>query len=325
MITVYDPSIKGNPIKQIGTEDMALLGKVAYIDLLSPTTEEEEWVETYTGVSIPSLSEMQEIEPSNRLYIEGDTVYLTATLVVNSSSIEPHTDAATFILTPQMLISVRYSEPQSFALFFSRLTRFKKEQRQPVEILLDFLEASIDRLADILELISHHLDDYSQQIFRPTLEAFISEPDYKRMLQNIGSNGDLGAKVRESLISFERLTSYLSQYSQQKGLNIPQESLYLIRRDIDALKDFTTFIANKASFLLSSTLGMVNIEQNNIIKIFSVAAVIFLPPTLIASIYGMNFSHIPELDWHLGYPISLGLMVFSAWMPYRFFKKKKWL
>jgi magnesium transporter len=326
MLTIFAPQRVENQIITVDSENEHLLKDAVYIDLLEPTSEEEHLVERYTGVDIPTLLEMQEIEPSNRMYIEDGSIYLIVTMVVKAESREPFTSAVSFIITSKALITVRFSEPLAFEIFKNRLIRHRQTRTTPGQLFLGLLEASIDRLADILEGITHNMDAFSQQIFRPEPDArALAEPDFKQLMQNIGANGDLSAKIRESLMSFDRIVSFVGQTYKGPGIRDFSENLNLVNRDILALVDFTNFIATKASFLLSSTLGLVNIEQNNIIKIFSVAAVIFLPPTLIASIYGMNFHHLPELQWVWGYPLSVVLMCLSAWLPYRFFKRKKWL
>lgn len=327
MITAYRLTALGLQPVDIVAENVDLLNDARWIDLLSPNKQEEKLVEKYLDLDIPTKKEMQEIEPSNRLYKEGNTLFMTATMVSQSDSSNPSTDAVTFILTDKRLITVRYIEPHSFSLFISRLSRTYKNETQAEQLLIGLLESTVDRLADILENITHNLDHYSQLIFRPGQSNGNSQErtDYTSLLQNIGANGDLGTKARDSLVSFNRLVYYLGQTFGSKFEAEFQLNMSIIKKDIDALSDHASFISTKVSFLLNATLGMVNIEQNNIIKIFSVAAVIFLPPTLIASIYGMNFSFMPELDWRLGYPIAIMLMLISAWLPYRYFKKRKWL
>ena len=144
-------------------------------------------------------------------------------------------------------------------------------------------------------------------------------------MQELGSNGDLNAKAWESLASLNRLNGFFGQAAASELDEDIRSRLMTLTRDISALRDQVKFLTSKINFLLDATLGMVNIEQNNIIKIFSIAAVIFLPPTLIASIYGMNFNVMPELNWYYGYPLSIGIMLLSGWLPYKYFKLKKWL
>lgn len=308
----------------ITLENQALLHDALWIDLIRPSKEEEVMIEKELGLNIRSREEMQEIEPSSRLYKENDTLFLTATVIAKSDSLEPKSDAITLILKHDKLLTVRYIEPQPFAHFISQLPKLPIESHHATHLIVAILEATIDRLADISERIGRSLDDYSQTIFRPETPDKI-KLDYKQLLQELGSNGDLNAKSWESLVSFNRLNGFLSQAAASMFDDDLQSRLLTVNKDILALRDQVKFLTSKVNFLLDATLGMVNIEQNNIIKIFSIAAVIFLPPTLIASIYGMNFISIPELNWRFGYPLSILLMLLSGWLPYKFFKIKKWL
>jgi len=324
MITIYLANESGVQPVELTESNQDILKKALWIDLLSPTTQEEKLVEKYIGIEVPTKEEMIEIEPSSRLYKEKNALFMTASMVAQSESTEPKIDAVTFILLAQQLITIRYVEPHSFKHFIAYLSRLDTNEYNPQMMLVGLLEPTTDRLADILEKVSHQIDQASQMIFRANPPSR-KKIDYKIVLQNIGANGDLATKVRESLVSFNRLVSFFEQtYSLKLDQNI-QTRLKLIMNDINSLGDYATFISNKVSFLLDATLGMISIDQNNTIKIFSVAAVIFLPPTLIASIYGMNFTHMPELHWYFGYPMAVALMVISAWLPFRYFKKKKWL
>ena len=308
----------------ITMNNQALLNDAVWIDLLHPSKKEETLVKKFLDLSIPAREEMQGIEPSSRLYKENGTIFMTATMIAKSDSSDPKSDAVTLILKDDKLITVRYIEPQAFALFISHLPKLTLEGHHATHLIIELLEATIDRLADISERIGRSLDDYSQMIFRTKTSGKI-KLDYNQLLQELGSNGDLNAKAWESLVSFNRLNGFFGQAVAAKFDEELHSRLTTLTKDIVALSDQVKFLTAKVNFLLDATLGMVNIEQNNIIKIFSIAAVIFLPPTLIASIYGMNFGVIPELHWHFGYPFAIGLMLLSGWLPYKYFKIKKWL
>lgn len=326
MIIIYVQDQQSIQAIEISQENDTLIRNALWIDLLSPTRDEEKYIEKLLNIEVPTKKEMEEIEPSSRLYVEENILFMTATMVAQSDTPEPKSDAVTFILTDKKLITVRYIEPQAFKLFISRLSRLREKECNAEKLLIGLLESSTDRLADILENVSHAFDKISHMIFHSNKENnSTTKVNYKEVLQNIGNNGDLGTKARESLVSFIRLVSFLEQTLGHKFDTDIRSRLTIINKDINALSDYASFISTKVNFLVDATLGMVSIEQNNIIKIFSVAAVIFLPPTLIASIYGMNFDLIPELHWRLGYPISIGLMILSAWLPYKYFKQKKWL
>jgi magnesium transporter len=326
MITIYVQQQANIKAIEITSANMKLISDALWIDMLNPSNKEEKLVEKLLNLDVPTKKEMQEIEPSSRLYTDDSTLFMTATMVANSTSEEPQSDAVTFILTENKLVTIRYIEPHSFKVFISRLCRVTKRESSAEKILIGLLETTTDRLADILENVSHAFDGISHKIFHSReADENAEKINYKEVLQSIGSNGDLGTKARESLVSFIRLVSFLEQTNGPDLDPHIRSALTIISRDIHSLSDYAGFISAKVSFLLDATLGMVNIEQNNIIKIFSVAAVIFLPPTLIASIYGMNFDIMPELHTGFGYPISIMLMMISAWLPYRYFKRKKWL
>jgi magnesium transporter len=170
------------------------------------------------------------------------------------------------------------------------------------------------------------VDEVSHAIFEPQGTGAERTRSYTAILSIIGRKGDLTSKVRESLVSIGRLVLFLA--NEAEGMRWAKDmraQLKSMQRDVQSLSDHVSYLSGKITFLLDALLGMVSLEQNNIIKIFSVAAVVLMPPTLVASIYGMNFKSMPELDWHFGYPMALGLMLVAAILPYLFFKWKKWL
>ena len=295
-----------------------------WIDLVSPTVQEDKLVEQMLGIAVPTREEMQEIEVSSRLYVENGARYMTATLMCHSDTPAPRTAAVTFILSSHRLATVRYDEPRPFAIVEHRLARACPPKVTGDSVLMDLLDAVVDRSADILERIGAEVDQVSHSIFEPEDEA--APPSHNDILRQLGRKGDLTSKVRESLVSIGRVLSFLA--NEAEGMRWTKEmraQLMSMQRDVISLSDHATYLANKITFLLDAMLGVVNIQQNNIIKLFSVAAVVLMPPTLVASIYGMNFKHMPELDWHFGYPIALALMLIAAVLPYLYFKWRKWL
>jgi magnesium transporter len=201
-------------------------------------------------------------------------------------------------------------------------------------VLISLLEAVVDRAADHLERVGTIVDDTSRQIFNTDRRSSSRRvrkkaPNLQELLEKIGEEGDFNSKMRESLVSIGRLAAFMSAIleplKQTRAMKDHRARIKILQRDIISLTDHASFLSGKISFLLDAVLGMISIEQNGIIKIFSVAAVVFLPPTLVASIYGMNFKIIPELDWAMGYPFALALMIVSAVLPYIYFKRKGWL
>ncbi|WP_207387383.1 magnesium/cobalt transporter CorA [Legionella rowbothamii] len=308
----------------ITMENQVSLEDSIWIDLFSPSIGEEEQVEQYIGRNIPTRAEMVEIEFSSRLYKENDVLFMTAMMLAQSDSPDPQLDPVTFVLTQKQLITIRYIESQSFKLFISKVKKMDFTQRDAVTLLIELLDATVDRLADILELVGSRLDHYSKTIFGPQNNP-TEKLDYLQLMQQIGAHGDLNTKARESLVTFNRLISFFGQTAYSKIGKEGKLRLATLSTDVASLSDHANFLSTKVNFLLDATLGMISIEQNNIIKIFSVAAVIFLPPTLVASIYGMNFQFMPELSWKYGYLFAIGLILSAAWLPYKYFKHRKWL
>lgn len=310
---------------EITFENQALLKEALWIDVLSPSKSEEALLEKCLRLNIPTREEMREIELSSRLYKNKDILFMTATMVAQSESPDPKLDSVTFVLTPQQLITIRYIEPLAFQLFNSQLQKLDATHLTAATLLIELLDVTVDRLADILELVGRRLDEYSKILFKLQINNIPAKLNYQKLMQQIGINGDLNTKAYESLVMFNRLITF---FGQNAGASVDQKEhlrLTIFSKDIVALSEHGNFLSNKVNFLLDATLGMVSIEQNNIIKIVSVAAAIFLPPTLIASIYGMNFHFMPELSWKWGYLIALGLIALSAWLPYQLFKFKKWI
>jgi magnesium transporter len=297
-----------------------------WLDLVNPAPGEDKLIERLLGIAVPTREEMQEIEVSSRLYVENHARYMTATLMCNSDTATPKTTAVTFILSGHRLVTVRYDDPRPFMIVGNKLARNCPANVTGETVLIDLLDAVIDRAADILERIGLEVDRVSHDIFEPDNAASGQALSYKDILKAIGSKGDLTSKVRESLVSIGRLLLFLA--NEAEGMRWHKDvrlQLQANQRDVLSLSDHATYLTNKITFLLDAMLGVVTIEQNNIIKIFSIAAVALMPPTLIASIYGMNFKHMPELEWTFGYPYAVGLMICSAILPFVIFKWKKWL
>ena len=325
MLVAYLP--RGNSLERMLIPEGGSVPEGAiWLDLISPTTEEDRAVEAAVGVGVPTREEMAEIEPSSRLYIENNARYMTATLICRADTDRPATTAITFILAGGRLVTARYEDPRPFALVSAKLGRVGPPTATGESVLIDLLDAIIDRAADILERVTAEVDLVSRRIFERQAARDDQGQSYQKILRTIGRKGDLTSKVRESLVSIGRLVLFLA--NEAEGLKLQRDQRTQVKsmaRDVSSLTDHASFLANKIQFLLEATLGMVSLEQNNVIKIFSVVAVVLLPPTMIASIYGMNFKHMPELEWIYGYPLSLVLMLGAAVLPYLFFKWKRWL
>ena len=324
MLSIFAPA--DNTLRKTTPTDFAALSDSAvWIDLDKPTPEEDRAVERLAGVAVPTREDMQEIEISSRLYIENGARYMTATLMCQSESQSPKITPVTFILANHRLVTVRYDTPKPFALVENKLARNCAAAINGEAVFLELLDAVIDRCADILERAGAEVDAVSAEIFEPS-PARGHAPIYSQILLTIGKKGDLTSKVRESLVSIGRMVSFAAVESEAGRWGKEQKAqLKTMQRDVSSLTDHASYLSNKITFVLDAMLGVVNLEQNNIIKLFSVMAVVLMPPTLVASIYGMNFKMMPELDWPHGYPFALVMMVLVAVLPYMVFKWKKWL
>lgn len=320
MITQYTPDgrlVRGGP--------EILSADALWIDLLSPSPNEEQAVEALIGLDVPTREEMQEIEASSRLSRDGDRLTMTAAVLTNSSGINPQNVALTFILAGHRLLTVRYGTPQAVAAFMERLERLHPPMTGAGDVMLGLMEGMVDRLADVLERIAAEQDSISHHIFhhpsRPRRRS--SARELELMLRTIGRGGDLQSKAHDTIMGLRRIVAFLPD--EALAVTEARARLKTIGRDLQSLAEYATFLANKVAFLLDATLGMINIQQNHIIKLFSVMAVLLMPPTLVASIYGMNFHHMPELDQPWGYPAALALMVVAALVPFWLFKRKGWM
>lgn len=301
--------------------------RVVWADLLNPTKEEGAAIETLLGVAIPTREEMEEIEISSRLYVEDGAYFMTATLPAQTEIDDPLMSPVTFVLAGSRLITVRYHEPRAFKTFPQRAEKVATGCTTGDSVLIGLLEAIVNRLADILERAGRDVEAISRDIFEArSTKVSKRNRDFQELLKSIGRKEDIASSVRDSLISLQRLAGFLTHAATQTKMGKDKRArIKTLSRDVLSLADHTTFLSQKISFLLDATLGMISIEQNAIIKIFSVAAVIFLPPTLVASVYGMNFDVIPELKWEFGYPFAVFLMIVSAILPFWYFRRRGWL
>lgn len=330
MIFVY--TLEGDHLvaqtAQVGEE---LPPNTVWIDLLNPTREEDTQTETWTHAAIPTREDMVEIEESSRFYAENGAQYLTASILHSTENKHHGIAPVSFILIGSLLVTVRYSEPKAFALYIGRTTKpgngLINTKCSGVTILLGVVEAVTDRIADILEGVAADIDHNSFAIFRRSeKDRPMTTKNFRDSLTRIGGQGAFLSKIRESIAGVNRLLVYLTAITDQNAYKKETRAwIKSLERDTQSLSTYIDFLSNKITFLLDTVVGLISIEQNAIIKIFSVAAVAFMPPTLIASIYGMNFHFMPELDKTWGYPMAIGLMVASAVIPLLIFKKKGWL
>jgi magnesium transporter len=291
---------------------------VVWIDLLNPTREEELAVETALGVDLPTQKEMEALEPSSRLYQDAGSTFMTTTLLAHSEDGKPTATPVTFVLARGVLVTVRTEPLRAFAVFAERVP--ESELTSGVAALLGLLDAIVERVAEVLNVAASRVDDASSGIFeRPQAGNF------RPLLTSLAQAQSVTSITRNGLVSLARMLGYATLAPEISADEDCRAHLATLQRDAQSLTEYAGYQSSHISFLLDAALGLINIEQNGIIKFFSVVAVVFLPPTLVASIYGMNFDVMPELHWMLGYPFAVTLMVLSAVLPVLWFKRQGWL
>jgi magnesium transporter len=328
MITVY-ANIDGALQRGEFPGNERLHEGVVWLDLFEPTQAETSAVERALDIESPTREEMQEIELSSRVYRDGDASYMTASLIYDADTDEPKTTQVTFIRTPRALVTLRYAEPKSFRMFQARALRQPNTCPNGDAALIGLLDTITDRAADVLESVGNRLDDLSREIFRSrrsTKKPSADATDLETVVLRLGRNEDLTSRMQDSLLSLGRILTFLGAAGQeQRASKDFRQRVKTLNRDVHALQEHSAVLAHKGGFLLDATLGLINVKQTNIIKIFSVASVAMMPPTLLASIWGMNIRAMPELDWPWMYPVAIGLMVVSAVLPYMYFKRRGWM
>lgn len=323
MLTIYDNNGSGlvrNDAPQ------AIGASAVWIDLLNPTKEEDAFVEQQLGISIPTRAEMREIEVSNRLYQENGAYYMTAFIVYNLEAPTPSTSTVTFILAGNRLVTVRYAEPKAFPFFLTRIEKEALPCSTAAAIAIGLLETIVHRQADLIERIQDEVEKTAQGIFEIKGGQQTRNRRLDLLLKAIGKEGDITSRAQESAVSLDRVMTFFANAVRERK-DDPRILLRIdtVHRDIASLMEHMRSVTNRVMFLLDATLGMINIEQNQIIKIFSVLAVVLLPPTLVGTVYGMNFKSMPELEWTFGYPWALFLMLLAAILPFLYFRRRGWL
>ena len=324
MLRAYGPNCDGHPIDP---GEQKIPDDATWIDLENPTREEEALVERCLGLEIPTRSDLEEIEPSSRLYEQDGTLYMTVSALTGVTEGSPTTEPIAFVLTADRIVTLRYANPKSLRAFTAHVGRDRGLVRDAPTALLTMLDSIVDRLADELELVGSSIEGLSAQIFEANLEARrIPAAKLTTLLTQIGLTQNLLTKIRYSAVSMGRLLSFLAGTDRTSGAGEGRPyHLGGLATDVNALTEHASFLNDNLIFLLDASLGLISIEQNAAMKLFSWAAVVFLPPTLIAGIYGMNFEFFPELQWHYGYFIALGLMLASAILPYFYFRWRRWI
>ena len=330
MIRLYTQTENGIS-RTVGLEDRDYRQEdIFWIDLLTPTQEELRAAEAICAIEMPTKDEMREIEATSRLYCEDGGRFMTTSVLSRVETDEPMIAEITFILKGKVIITIRHTDSYSFRVFSHSLLRASSTNRDLVFIGL--LDTLVDRQADVLERFGTDLDALSKKVFRAHRrrprkdEEDPDTDDLREALQELGRVGDLIARQRDALVNLLRFITYAGNEDKCTGSH---ESLYdslrPVARDVNSLSEYASFLSNKINFMLDAVLGLINIEQNEIFKVFTILSLVFLPPTLIASIFGMNFADMPMLQEGWGFWISIVLMVCAAVLPLVIFKIKRYI
>ncbi len=302
-------------IKEYLSEFELEIDSVLWIDLLYPELDEINWVSVNFEVEFPTKQKTEEIEISSRYWEDEESITINTYFLIKEKE-TAYNETVTFILKKHFIVTSRYKELRTFNEFIKKLKMNPKQYEDGFHILAGIFEIRIDSDADTLEYLAKELTKLSRLVLTG---IDITE----QVIESISAYEDLNMTIRENLIDKQRiLSSLLKSYKIPKAL---REEFRIMIKDVNSLIDYTTFNFERLDYLQNTFLGLLNIEQNKVIKIFTVMSVIFLPPTLIASIYGMNFQFMPELSWKYGYPLALLMMVLSAIVPLLIFKRKGWL
>ncbi len=327
MLTAFAVGDYAPTLHPVAAEPAALHSAI-WIDLLQPTPAEISAVERAVGIALPTEADLAEIESSSRIYIRNGALFLSMPLVTQAET-DPHISSIGFVLTRAHLVSIRFQPSRVFDQYIARLPQVEMADQTGVRLLVGLLEAVVDRIADVMERIRSELDGLSHTIFkddpRRRYGPRMQDRELRRVLQTVGRAGDLTSRMRDSLLGVGRIVPYLRTAAAEFLPNDLTNRLRTLRQDISSLNDYDVHLTNKVQFLLDATLGFISIAQNNIMKVFTIASVAGIPPVLIAGIWGMNFKHMPELDWEFGYPIALLLIVLSSVLPLYWFRRRGWL
>lgn len=322
MLTLYD--LAGSCLTR--REGGPIGDATLWIDLFNPAAAEEAQVESALGIDVPTRAEMREIEVSNRFYSEGGAHFMTALLMQAVEGDAPIISNVTFILAGKRLVTVRYAEPKAFQIFSDKACKGEPKCASGADVLIGLLETIVQRQADHIEKIQDEVETIAPQIFGQKSAGGVRGRRLDVLLRTVGRAGDLTSRAQESAVSVHRTLHYFVDAARARG----DDHALIARadsaqRDVSSLVEHLRSLSGRTAFLLDATLGSISNEQNQIIKLFSVMAVMLMPPTLVASVYGMNFEHMPELKWLMGYPWALGLMFLSGLVPFLYFKRKGWL
>jgi magnesium transporter len=300
-----------------------------WIDLLNPTEEEIDFVHHAAGITVPTLAQLSEVESTSRLRNVGDVLYLSLPVVFRDAGGLGRSAPVGIILSRERLVTVRFEELKSFDAFRERINRGELARPTTVGIFVALLEAIVDRLADILEEVGGDLDDAADRVFTGTGAATAREKKaedvkLRATIKRVGAKRQLISKTRATLLGIGRVVPYVEGEGDEWLPPEAKPRLDMVKADVVSLDEYEVHLSDKIQFLLDAALGLISIEQNDTFRVLTIVSVVGIPPTLIASMYGMNFKNMPELDWHYGYAWGLGCILVSGLIPLVYFKIKGW-
>ncbi|QYY31071.1 MULTISPECIES: magnesium/cobalt transporter CorA [Cupriavidus] len=305
--------------EQVDERNELLQHKPIWIDVVSPDDEELAWIKEAYGVALPELEDLGDLEASAR-YFEGEdeNIHIRTDFLLDEEEASRNVRVA-FVLTRDVLFSIHDEDLPVFRLVRLRARMRPGSVRNAKDVLMDLYATDAEYSADSIEEVYERLEEASRRV----LAENVTDAAAADVLETIAREEDLNGRIRRNVMDTRRAVSFLMR-SQLLSAEQQDEARQILR-DIDSIENHTAFLFDKINFLMDATVGFININQNKIIKLFSVVSVALMPPTLIASIYGMNFKFMPELDWAAGYPWAIALMAVSAAIPLVYFKRKGWL
>jgi magnesium transporter len=309
------------------TDDSTVMPVASWIDLLSPTSEEKASVETRTGFHLPSREELSEVELSSRISERNGVLYLSMPIVAQLSGLDQSSSPLGFVLSKEWLVTIRYAPLRSFDAVAEKRSK-DDGHSSSVDTFAALVDGMLEMSADLIEQIATELDGVSRAVFSglgKQNHVTQSNDELRRVLISIGNAGARLSRIRDGVLGLQRVVPFVAGNGQDwipAGIRV---RLNTIQGDLSSLTEYESHLSGKVQFLLDAVLGFINTKQNDIFQVLTVISIVGIPPTLVASIYGMNFKSMPELNWEWGYPYALVLIVLSAILPILWFKWRKWV
>jgi len=300
-----------------------------WLDLAHPTPEEIAHVSQIARVRLPKLQDVRLLEQSRQAYVERNVTYLLLPTVTSHNGDLPGAGVLLVVFSPTLLITVHEDRSRTIDNLTANVQNATASFTSAESILLEFFEAMIARCADLSEVISHEMEQVSHIVFQESLQRSKApgqgqSNSWRKVLMGLGRTARLNHKLRNTLAGLERVTDFLTRPNRNILTEAACSHLRPMTEDVRGLVRHVDYLVSESNFLLDAIVGAISIEQNNVIKIFSVVTIAIMPPTLVGAIYGMNFTHMPELGWVMGYPMALVLMLLSAIVPLWWFRRNGW-